>query len=291
MNNTRKLALAIASAVSVSAVPAVYAATAGDQLEEVNVTVSPLDKPADAVGAPVSVLAGDKLRNAASSTLGQTLKSQLGVANASFGGGVGLPVIRGQSANRVKVLNDNLDSADASNTSSDHAASIEPLLAKRIDILRGPATLRYGSGAIGGVVNVTDGRIPSEQPEQLEGAVELRHDTGNNQSAEVFRLSNGLGDHLAWYVDGVYRENDDTKIPGKALDGEALKESDSDFNTDGYIANTNSRARSGSGGVSWITDSGYLGLSVNRLENNYGIPPGAEHGHEEEAPAGGAAPG
>ncbi|WP_346838039.1 TonB-dependent receptor [Microbulbifer sp. SAOS-129_SWC] len=282
MNNIRKLALAIASAVSVSAVPAVYAA--GDEtLEEVNVTVSPLEQSADAVAAPVSVLSGDKLRNAASSTLGQTLKSQLGVADASFGGGVGLPVIRGQSANRVKVLNDNLDSADASNTSSDHAATIEPLLAKRIDILRGPATLRYGSGAIGGVVNVTDGRIPSEQPEQLEGAVEMRHDTSNNQNAEVFRLSNGLGEHLAWYVDGVYRENGDTQIPGKALDREALQDSGSNFNTDGHVANTNARAKSGSGGISWISDSGYLGLSVNHLANNYGIPPGAEPGAPADA--------
>ncbi|WP_444958926.1 TonB-dependent receptor [Microbulbifer sp. ZKSA002] len=286
MTKFNTLALAIASL----AVPAICAAEDSNKLEEVNVTVSPLDKPADAVAAPVSVLSGETLRKAASATLGETLKNQPGVANASFGSGVGLPVIRGQSANRVKILNDNLDVSDASNTSADHAASIEPLLAERIEILRGPAALRYGSGAIGGVVNIIDGRIPTEVPEEVEGAVEMRHDTANSQDASVFRFTGGAG-QLAWYFDGVYRENDDTEIPGLAIvEHEEHEEHDEDegeheeeFNTDGYVGNTNARAHSYSGGVSWITESGYIGLSVNKLENDYGIPLGThEHHHEEE---------
>lgn len=293
MYNTSKLALAIAGALTMPA-SYVLAADTGERLEQVNVTVSPLDKAADAVAAPVSVLSGEELRDDATATLGQTLKNQPGVANASFGGGVGLPVIRGQSANRVKILNDNLDVADASSTSSDHAASVEPLLAKRIEILRGPAALRYGSGAIGGVVNVIDGRIPTEVPEDLEGALEMRHNSGNSQDAGVFRLSGGAG-QLAWYLDGVYRENDDTEIPGLAIrhhDEEEHHEEEhageehaheEEFNTDGYVGNTNARAHSGSGGLSWVTDSGFIGLSVNRLENNYGIPLGAhQHHHEGE---------
>ncbi|MCX2781055.1 TonB-dependent receptor [Microbulbifer thermotolerans] len=284
MNKTSKLALAIAGALTV---PAAYAA---ETLEEISVTVSPLDKPADAVAAPVSVLSGNALREAASATLGQTLENQPGVANASFGSGVGLPVIRGQSANRVKVLSDNLDVSDASNTSSDHAIGIEPLLADRIEILRGPATLRYGSGAIGGVVNVIDSRIPTEVPEELEGALEMRHNSGNSQDAGVLRLSGGAG-QFAWYLDGVYRENDDTEIPGLAIihheeehdHEEEHEHEEEEFNTDGYVANTDARADSESFGVSWITDSGYIGLSVNHLDNNYGIPLGAhEHSHDEE---------
>ena len=278
--NTLALAIACAFSASVSAQSASKAS-----LEEVNVTVSPLAKPADAVAAPVSVLNGDELRKSAAATLGQTLNSQLGVANASFGGGVGLPVIRGQSANRVKVLSDNMDTADASNTSADHAASIEPLLAESIEVLRGPAALRYGSGAIGGVVNVTDGRIPSKVPEQLEGAVEMRHDTANSQDAGVFRLQGGK-DNLAWYLDGVYRENRNTQIPGLAIrvheeDHAAEEGHEEEFNTDGYVGNTNARAKSGSAGLSWVTDSGFIGFSVNRLENNYGIPLGSHKPHEE----------
>ncbi|HEY8567847.1 TonB-dependent receptor, partial [Microbulbifer sp.] len=287
MYRVNTLALAIACALS-SAVSAETTADKRDNLEEVNVTVSPLAKPADAVAAPVSVLSGDELRKSAAATLGQTLNSQLGVANASFGGGVGLPVIRGQSANRVKVLNDNLDVADASNTSSDHAASIEPLLANSIEILRGPAALRYGSGAIGGVVNVIDGRIPTRVPEAIEGAVEMRHDTANSQDAGVFRLQGGAGS-LAWYLDGVYRDSGNTQIPGLAIrehdDHEGEEEAhEEEFNTDGYVGNTNTRAKSGSAGLSWVTDSGFVGMSVNRLENNYGIPLGAHAHHEEEEP-------
>ncbi|MCK7597780.1 TonB-dependent receptor [Microbulbifer sp. CAU 1566] len=291
------LALAVACALTSAVSSAASAQTANNQketLEEVNVTVSPLAKPADAVAAPVSVLKGDELRKSAAATLGQTLNSQLGVANASFGGGVGLPVIRGQSANRVKVLNDNLDVADASNTSSDHAASIEPLLANSIEILRGPAALRYGSGAIGGVVNVIDGRIPTKVPEAIEGAVEMRHDTANSQDAGVFRLSGGAG-NLAWYLDGVYRENGNTQIPGLAIreheeDGhdaheeehEGEEHHEEEFNTNGFVGNTNARAKSGSAGLSWVTDNGFVGFSVNRLENNYGIPAGTHAHHEDE---------
>ncbi|WP_445356487.1 TonB-dependent receptor [Microbulbifer sp. ANSA002] len=290
------LALAIASL----AAPTIYAAEYNSPLEEVNVTVSPLDKPADAVAAPVSILSGDALRKSAAATLGQTLQNQPGVANASFGSGVGLPVIRGQSANRVKILSDNLDVSDASNTSADHAASIEPLLAERIEILRGPAALRYGSGAVGGVVNITDGRIPTAVPEKVEGAVELRHNSADNQDASVFRFTGGAG-QLAWYVDGVYRENDNTEIPSLAIvehdeheehhdhEEHAGEEGEHEeaFNTDGFVGNTNARAHSYSGGVSWITDSGFIGFSVNRLENNYGIPLGThEHHHDDEDHAG-----
>ncbi|SDK62899.1 TonB-dependent receptor [Microbulbifer yueqingensis] len=302
MYKTNKLALAVAGALTVSAISAQaqQQGSTASSLEEVNVTVSPLDKPADAVAAPVSVLAGDELRDKAAATLGDTLRGQPGVANASFGGGVGLPVIRGQSANRVKVLNDNLDVADASNTSADHASSVEALLAKRIEILRGPAALRYGSGAIGGVVNVIDGRIPTRVPEKVEGALEMRHDTGNRQDAGVFRMKGGTG-QLAWYLDGTYRENGDTQIPGLAIlhheehgeeahageepvAGEVHAEEE-EFNTDGYVGNTSGRGHSYSGGASWITDSGFVGLSVNRTGKNYGIPFGT-HAHEEEVHAG-----
>lgn len=280
--------LASAIAGTLTLLTATALAQANETLEEVNVTTSPLDNPADAVVAPVSVLKGDELRRAASATLGETLKDQLGVANASFGSGVGLPIIRGQGANRVKVLSNNLDVADASNTSSDHATSVEPLLAESVEILRGPATLRYGSGAIGGVINVIDGRIPTKIPEKLEGALEMRHDTGNDQNAGVFRLSGGQGE-FAWYLDGAHRKSGDTEIPGLAIrhhEDEAEEgEHDDEFNTDGFVGNTNASAKSASAGGSWITDRGFVGLSINRLENNYGIPLGSHmhsgHGHDD----------
>ncbi|WP_439136083.1 TonB-dependent receptor plug domain-containing protein, partial [Pseudomaricurvus sp.] len=180
--------------------------TASGQLEEVIVSVSPIHNQHSNNARPVSVLNGDQLRRDASATLADTLSGQVGVSSASFGPGVGNPIIRGQSANRVKVMQDNLDTLDASNTSADHANTTEPLLADQIEILRGPSTLRFGSGAIGGVVNVIDGRIPSRQAEGISGALETRYSSVNDGSASVFRLDGGSG-AFALHVDGLYRDS------------------------------------------------------------------------------------
>lgn len=117
-------------------------------IEGMLVTASPVGDRRDPLGKAANLLTGAELRQQVAATLGDTLKGELGVANASFGPGLGMPVIRGQSANRVKVMQDSVDTLDASSASPEHANSIEPLLAERVDVLRGPATLRYGSGAI-----------------------------------------------------------------------------------------------------------------------------------------------
>ncbi|WP_315973098.1 TonB-dependent receptor plug domain-containing protein [Cellvibrio sp. QJXJ] len=159
------------------AIAAVCHPVFAENIEEVVVTASPLAKNAETVSRPVNVLSGDQLHAAASATLGETLSGQLGVSSASFGPGVGLPIIRGQSDNRVKVMRDSIGSMDASAASPDHAVTLEPLLATKIEVLRGPAALRYGSGAIGGVVNVLDNRIPDTLPDGIDGGVELRNNS------------------------------------------------------------------------------------------------------------------
>lgn len=252
----------VALTVLCASIQAVQAA----DIEEVILTVSPLEKTRDAVNKPVGILSGDELRKEAASTIGETLESQLGVSSASFGPGVGLPVIRGQSSNRVKVMQDSINSLDVSNVSADHAVSVEPLLAERIEVLRGPATLRYGSGAIGGVVNVIDQRIPSAVPEQITGALELRHNSVNDQSSTVFKLDGGA-QGIAWHVDGLYRDSNDLEIDGLAA------ESNPTNTTDGYIANTDRQMQSGTVGLSSIGERGYIGGSVSYFEDNYGIPP------------------
>lgn len=249
------------------------------QLEEVIVSASPIHSLHSDNARPISVLNGDALRRNAASTLSATLTGQAGVSSASFGPGVGNPVIRGQSANRVKVMQDNLDTLDASNTSSDHANTTEPLLADQIEVLRGPSTLRFGSGAIGGVVNVIDGRIPSRQADGVTGAVETRFSSVNQESASVFRLDGGAG-AFAWHADGLYRDSNDVHIPGDS------NQSHPQAGGKGYIPNTDSRAHAYTLGGSWVGERGFLGLSVNRQQNRYGIPAGAhshaghDHGHE-----------
>ena len=247
-------------------------------LHEVVITASPLHTDPEMSAQAVSSLSGEELRRRVSSNLGETLEFQPGISNASFGPGVGVPVIRGQSANRVKILENQLDTLDASGLSNDHALSIEPLLATRIEILRGPATLRYGSGAIGGVINVIDNRIPSSVPERTEGAFELRHNSVNDNDVAVFRVDGGSGS-LAWHLDGLYRDSNDVRIPGWAIQN---PEHDED-NSHGHIANTQARARNGTAGLSWVGENGHLGMSVSTLKSRYGIPAGGhQHPHDHD---------
>nr|MBP6439334.1 TonB-dependent receptor plug domain-containing protein [Thermomonas sp.] len=128
-------------------------------LAAVEVRATPLADTAESLATPVDVLAGSKLDEAKAGTLGETVARLPGVQSSNFGPGVGRPIIRGLDGARVQVLSDGLGSGDVSTVSVDHAVSIEPFLANQIEVLKGPATLLYGSGAIGGAVNVVDGRI------------------------------------------------------------------------------------------------------------------------------------
>ena len=121
---------------------------------------APLGQSVANTALPVSVLTGDNLRQKIAATLGETLANEPGITNQSFGPGVGQPVIRGQSGSRVSVMQNGLGSLDVSALSPDHANSTDAFFAQRIEILRGPSSLLYGSSAIGGVVNVIDNRIP-----------------------------------------------------------------------------------------------------------------------------------
>lgn len=243
-------------------------AFAEDVEEEVVVTASPFAKSIEAVNKPVNLLSGEALQNASAATLGETLNGQLGVSSASFGPGVGLPIIRGQSDNRVKVMQDSVGSMDASAASPDHAVSLEPLLANKIEVLRGPAALRYGSGAIGGVVNVLDNRIPNEQPDGITGGAELRNASANNETVGVASLNAAAGD-FAFHLDGVKRTSDDMNIPGFAV----KNPEDPASAAKGHIPNTDAESTSSTLGASYISGDDFIGISVNKLDNNYGVPP------------------
>jgi len=279
MKRFMPIALAVASA---------NAAAQSLPIEHVLVT-APLSKQEAETALPVTVLTGDDLRRSARSTIGDTLGDMPGLANASFGPGVGQPVIRGQQGPRVTVLQNGTSSADASAVSADHAVSVEPLLADSIEVLRGPATLLYGAGAIGGVVNVIDNRVPRTRIDGVEGGVELRHDGASDMDTSVLRLDGGSGD-LAFHLDALYRDWNDLSIPGLAAregdhdhedehDGEEHGEEET---TDGYVGNTGGRTRNVTAGASYHFDRGLVGLAVARLENRYGIPAGAHEHHEDE---------
>lgn len=266
MNRLSPLVLAVASSISVAQTP---------PMEHVLVSV-PLHKKTAETALPITVLTADDLHRAASSSIGDTLSNTPGLANASFGPGVGQPVIRGQQGSRVTVLQNGTGSADASNLSADHAVSVEAMLADSIEILRGPATLLYGGGAIGGVVNVIDGRIPTTVETGIRGGTEIRHDTSSDMDTVVARLDAGVG-NFAWHVDGLYRDWNALDVPGFS---EALPELDEDP-ARGTIENTDGRTQNFTLGGSFHFADGFAGLAVSRLENEYGIPAGSHEHHEE----------
>ncbi len=240
-----------------------------DHVQELDLILisTPLGQSTANSALPVSILTGDNLRMKASSTVGETLKDELGISNQSFGPGVGRPVIRGQSGSRVHVLQNGLGSLDVSSLSPDHANSTQALWAERIEVLKGPTTLLYGSGAIGGIVNVLDNRIPNSVPDaRVQGAFEQRYNTVNEGKSSAFKLDGGK-DNIAWHLDGFYRDSIDLQVPVN----------------DGRLNNTNTRARSGTAGFSFIGKQGFIGLSANHMDSTYGIPSNEhEHEHEEQ---------
>jgi iron complex outermembrane receptor protein len=231
---------------------------------------------------PISstVLQGDALKLQQADTLGKTLENQMGVANASFGPGVGAPVIRGLTGSRVRIMQDGIGSHDASFLSPDHAVAIEPLFAEEIKVVRGPDTVRYGGNAIGGMVDVKDNRIPERVPENwVGGAAESRFDTNGDGTNSAFKLDLGK-DAVAFRLGGFYRSRNDTEIPGEAIDSDAVEQQfglSNIINAYGTIPNTDSESMGGSLGLSWLGDTGMAGMAVSHLTNQYGVPKGT-HG-------------
>ncbi|TAL44388.1 MAG: TonB-dependent receptor [Methylovulum sp.] len=262
-----------------------YAEDADVQELDTIIVTAPFEKTGSKSARPVTVLSEAALRTKIGQTIGETLKNELGITSQSFGTGVGTPVIRGQSGPRVRVMQNGLGNNDASNLSPDHANSVEPILAERVEVLRGPSTLLYGSGAIGGVVNVIDNRIPETMPDKLlGGAAEQRYDSTSNESASTLKLEGGHSG-VAYHLDGFYRGHDNVHIGGKAIDETAARATDSSLagvavldNSDGVINNSNGRSEGASAGMSLIGYSGMVGAALNQLNNNYGIPPDGSGG-------------
>ncbi|MCS4279341.1 TonB-dependent receptor [Stenotrophomonas rhizophila] len=273
------------------------------ELSTVKVTASPLQGDAESLARPVDVLAGERLDEQKAGTLGDTVAKLPGVQSTFFGPGVGRPIIRGQEGPRVAVLSNGMGNMDASTVSADHATSIEPFLADQIEVLKGPATLLFGSGAIGGAVNVVDGRIARELPDRpLSGRAELRGNSVNDERSGMFRLD-GVSGNVVLHVDGLVRNGDDYRIPGYAVidgledhSGHDHEEGDTDEPRRGRLDNSSIRTRAGGVGATWLGEEGYFGVSASTYRTNYGIPNGAhvhadddhdhdhdhDHGDEEE---------
>lgn len=245
-------------------------AAAEASLPSVTVSASGLQLGAGEMTTPVTVLEGDELVRRREATLGETLSSEPGITSSHFGAGASRPIIRGMDGPRVRVLSDGAELHDASTISPDHAVVSEPMLATQIEVLRGPSALVYGNGAVGGVVNVLDGKVPTAIPQKgYEGSAELRANTGAREGAGAFSLTGGAG-HLAVHVEGVARDAGDYRVgKGWAPEGEATRKVPGSFN----------RTDTGSVGLSWVGERGYLGAAYTRQTAKYGLP-GHNHSFE-----------
>lgn len=241
-------------------------------LLEITVSASPLGRTADELTQPIVVLADEELANKRRNTIGETLEQELGVSTTDFGPGAGRPVIRGQAGPRVEVLSNGISTMDAASVSPDHAVSSNPLIARQIEILKGPATLLYGSGAIGGVVNIVNNRLPTEITEGFTGSVEASAGSVARENNVFGDFNYGAGNHQL-HADITRSRAKDYKIPGFAdIDGDdeaGVKRLNNSFN----------RIEDGALSYTFVSDEGHsFGMALSRYESTYGLP-GHEHDH------------
>jgi iron complex outermembrane receptor protein len=242
---------------------------------QITVTAVPLARAANELAQPATVLDQEDLRRKRAASIGDTLSQEVGVTSSAFGPGAGRPVIRGLDGPRVRVLENGIGTLDVSTVSPDHMVTTESLHADQIEILRGPASLLYGSGAIGGVVNIVSNLIPRKPASGLSGDVETRFSSGNNERTGAFNL-NGGGGEWAWHIDAFKRKQDDYKIPSKARD---IVNEHRDVPIEGdKLPDTFVDAKGGGIGGSYVTPRGYAGLGAETVENTYGVPTG-ENSH------------
>ena len=223
------------------------------------VTGNPLG--AASIATPSASLAGDGLVLRRASTLGETLDGLPGVSSTWFGPNANRPVIRGQDGDRIRVLSNAGASLDASSLSFDHAVPIDPLAVERLEVLRGPAALLYGGGAIGGVVNAIDNRIPRAPIAGASGALEARLGGAARERGLSALAEGGIG-AIALHADAFERRTDDLHVPSfDHPSGERRQR----------VRNSASDAAGGAVGGSWTWADGYFGASVDRYRNDYGV--------------------
>lgn len=259
----------------------------------------------------VAVVQGKDLAQAMRPSIGETLEHEPGVSATSFGPSASRPVLRGLQGERVRVLTNGLGSIDVSNTSVDHAVVVNPLLAERIEVLRGPQSLLYGSSAIGGVVNVIDKRIPVSVPDEPVhvDAMGTYGSAANERSGSAsidVPLTKGADGAWVAHADGSYLKSDNVRIGGHALtpalraealataqlpaeepeDGEEAIDYAANAAVKGKLPSSQSETWTAGGGIAYIGSGGNIGLSYGHYDSLYGVPIrfATQQGQEQEAP-------
>jgi iron complex outermembrane receptor protein len=268
-------------------------------LDEYVASASPFRRNQIDVVQSTTILGERSLLLKQSATLGETLAGEPGMSATAFGPGASRPIIRGLGGDRIRLLENSVGTLDASVTSPDHAVSVEPFLVERIEVVRGPASLLYGSTAVGGLVNVITHRIETELPEErVRGGGEIRVGSGADEFSRGAVLDLSLlqrpGHALVLHLDGFRRSNGDLRIPGFAESARLRAEEAEEAAEHGEpppdsardrLPNSNLDTDSGAVGLSLVGRTFHFGASYSGLDTNYGVPGGAHaHAHEDGDP-------
>lgn len=268
--------------------PAAFANTesSSTQLETIQLQAHPLVQTAADFAVADHVI-DQKTLAERSTTIGDAMADELGVYSNQYGSGSSRPVIRGQDGPRVKVLQHASETADVSTLSPDHAITVDPILAKQVEIIRGPSTLLYGAGTVGGLVNVTDQKIPTQMPNNgLEGQVGLRYNTGSDEKLASAGVTAALSDQFALRIEGSKRKANDYITPNYWVEhhNDEAGHEDHDHDDQGThldkarrVDNTFAEGQTVNIGGSWIHDRGFVGVSYSNRQDKYGLP---GHSHE-----------
>ena len=259
-----------------------------NDIEEVIVSSSLIDQAASEIPNPLHVMSGNDIANNASKSLGETLNDLLGVSSADYGSGVGQPIIRGMSGSRVKILDNGLVNRDVSGLGADHINDVDLSNVQQIEVVRGPSSLLYTNGTIGGIVNIVDNSIAQEDVQRLVKIGLETQSVNDGDSQSIFYQDNLNDINISFsYKDSSFGDFD---VPNGSIihieeehheDHEDHDEQEEEL---GYLANSDFASESLKFGASKTGDWGFIGFSLANIESLYGIPyHGDEHDeHDEE---------
>lgn len=230
-------------------------------LESVLVTGS--SEPSESIAKPFSVLSAPQLNADGASTLGEALRYQPGLSATGFGPNSSRPIVRGQDADRIKILRNSAALVDVSALSFDHALPVDLFSLHQVEIIRGPAALAYGGNAVGGAINLVDQRIARTPVQGVQSEFNLLTGGASDQNAVGFKLDSGIGQGISLHLDGFRRHENDLKTPTFT---------DPTGFTGTQVRNSSSKSDGAAIAVSKQLGEGYLGLSAEQSDKLYGVP-------------------
>ena len=250
---------------------------AQEDLEEIVVTSSFLDADVSSINNPIHVIQYTDFSKKGVSSLMESLDNLLGVSNQDYGASVGRPVIRGMSGSRVKILNNGLVVRDVAFMGADHPIEVDIGGIQQIEIVKGPASILYSNGAIGGIINLVDNTIAKK--DILENVFNFGFESQSVNDGDNFNLNySGRANDLNFYFSHSDKNLDNFDIPDEAV----IHEPGETHEEKSFLENSDSKMAATRIGISKTGDWGYYGISSVIIDQINGVP---FHGEEEEAPA------